>query len=275
MTSTFLLSRFSRRSVSSGHIVSSLALVFGLLQTTTLFAQEPTLTVSIQPATAAVGIPRTITVDAQFLPGCAPTSASLIPSTAFQNRVVTVQLAFPASLQPCTLVPVSHRYQVSYTPQSEEELRVLVNSNTGMYLGEGTLTTRNPTGHRSRFDLTGMWYDPATNGSGLTFVHAPKRNDSVFGTWYVYDSTGAPRWYTIQGVQWQSDGMVAVGTIFEASSPINTCALTLIACPTALAVVRTLGSARIEMLSATSARMSALDGNGSVLFVSNVIKAAF
>lgn len=271
MARTSLAHLFSRHGIA-------LMLTGLLLQAFAAFAQtslQLPFAITVQPATAGTGVPRTITVEVSLPTGCAPTSASVVPATAFQNRAITVLLSGPASAQPCTLLPVTHRYQVSYTPETEEELRILVANDGGMYMGEGILTTRNPASQRSRFDLTGMWYDPATNGSGLTFVHAPKRNDSVFGTWYVYDSTGAPRWYSIQGVQWRADGMVAEGALLEASSPINTCALTLIACPTALSVVRSLGNARIELLNATTARVSALDANGNVLFVSNVIKAAF
>jgi len=71
----------------------------------------------------------------------------------------------------------------------------------------GRLNTETPVGVRGN----GHWFDPATNGQGLSLFAVPGSNGLV-GTWYTYaPSGGAQRWYTLQSSNF--DGTTATFTV--------------------------------------------------------------
>jgi hypothetical protein len=51
------------------------------------------------------------------------------------------------------------------------------------------------------YDFTDLWWNPAESGWGIS-MHV-KRN-VFFAAWFVYDSTGKPTWYTLQGGRWET-----------------------------------------------------------------------
>jgi hypothetical protein len=228
--------------------------------------------VTVTPATAAANVSRTVTITVWAPSGCGPRNARLDTSQVNAARVLVVAVDPGLAPAPCVLLLVPHVFNLMFTPQNEGELKVLAVTTRGAWLTETTLVTRDTPTLRSRFDLTGMWYDPATNGSGLTFVHAAPRNDAVFGTWFLYDAQRNPRWYTIQNVFWKPGGLEAEGVLYSASAAINVCPLTIIGCPTAATLIAPMARARIAMQSATTARIEALRPDGSVIFSSNIVK---
>ncbi|MBL8522014.1 MAG: hypothetical protein JNK75_15255 [Betaproteobacteria bacterium] len=236
-------------------------------------------TITVTPASAAPGTPRTITIDTVQAVGCEARQARVVDTEVQWQRTLVVHLVGGNTGIFCDAL-TNYRYVTTYTPSSEGDLKVMAVLAVTPFpgatalLAESTMVTRAPASARSRHDLTGMWYDPATNGSGLTFIHAAARNDAVFGTWFLYDAQGLPRWFTIQNVNWKSGGLEAEGTLFNSSSAINICPLTVIGCPVAAALTAPLGRARIVMHSATQARIEALTPDGSVVFASNVIRPA-
>ncbi len=54
-------------------------------------------------------------------------------------------------------------------------------------------------------DYTGLWWNPAESGWGLTIT---QENDKLFAAWYVYDPAGRAAWYTLQPGSWE---IVAAG----------------------------------------------------------------
>jgi hypothetical protein len=237
----------------------------------------PVATLTIAPANAAPGVVRTIHVDTLVPQGCEPRSARVDATAVAVSRTLVVHLSgAPGAQAPCG-GSVARRYSVTYAPEEEGDLSVLaVTEASGTLSGvlaQAALVTRATPSVRSRFDLTGMWFDPASYGSGLTFVHAAARNDAVFGTWFLYDSSGMPRWYTIQYVNWKPGGLEAEGTLFDSSAPLNLCPLTVIGCPLAAAAIAPLGRVRIALETAERARVEAIGSDGRVIFVSRVVRA--
>ncbi len=51
------------------------------------------------------------------------------------------------------------------------------------------------------YDYTDLWWNPSESGWGLS-LHV-KRN-ILFGAWFVYDASGKPTWYSIQGGAWET-----------------------------------------------------------------------
>ncbi|MBL8525226.1 MAG: hypothetical protein JNN20_16165 [Betaproteobacteria bacterium] len=232
----------------------------------------------IAPAIAGPGIERQISVTVPAAVGCLPNGRVVSSIDTARKRTLTISLDMPLpanvpGLIVCTGALIFHKVTVNYTPQEEGDLRLLAVGNVGSFYGEALLRTRADVSKRSQYDLTGMWYDPATNGSGVTFVHGATKNDQVFGTWYVYDNAGNPRWYTIQNVQWNTGGMEAQGQLYETRANSIVCVPPYTGCPVALALASAAGVVSIVMQGPNSARITAVSAGGTM--TSNLIRSIF
>jgi hypothetical protein len=49
------------------------------------------------------------------------------------------------------------------------------------------------------YDFTDLWWNPSESGWGIS-IHV--KRDALFGAWFVYDASGKPTWYTLQGGAW-------------------------------------------------------------------------
>ena len=225
--------------------------------------------IGVSPAVAAPGVPRTVTIS--YVAGCNQ-GADVVGQVNARSRTVTVRLNLSNAIQCDALVPQTTSVQI--TPETEGDLRVIVVTSLGSFYGEGTIRTRAPLGNRSQINLSGMWYDPATLGSGLTFMHASTGSDQVFGTWYVYDNQGNPRWFTIQGVQWLAGGSVARGTLYETGANSVVCLPPFTGCPVALATIGPRGLVSITIDGPNSARITAISSDGGALS-STLIRSEF
>jgi hypothetical protein len=65
-------------------------------------------------------------------------------------------------------------------------------------------------------DYSGLWWNPAEGGWGLSLHQSPF--DVLFGSWYVYNASNQPEWYTVQGGQWTSATRWS-GTIYRNTGP--------------------------------------------------------
>ncbi len=236
----------------------------------------PTQAASMQvtPLVAAVGVSRQIAITSYWPLGCGPTDVTLDARDVSSTRTLVIRLARP-SLGPCALFVVPYSHVIHYTPTFEGDLRIVVVTNDGeLVTSQGSLKTRDLDGSYSQFDITGLWSDSANYGSGLTFVHGRTRfrSDQVFGTWFLYDVNGAPRWYTIQDVVWKTGGMEAEGNIYEAEATSHPCPPELTACPNIYARVMPLGRARIVFQNDRNARVFVSGIGGNVLFMSNLVR---
>jgi hypothetical protein len=233
--------------------------------------------IEITPAIAAPGVARQITITAGVPASCLPTARLVTSIDSARKRTLTISLDYAPGHPNAIFCDdfVTRRFTVNYTPDTEGDMRVMVVNSLASYLGEATLRTRDAVSTRSQFDLTGMWYDPATNGSGLTFVHGATRNDTVFGTWYVYDNAGNPRWYTIQNVQWRAGGLEAQGQLYETRANSIVCVPPYTGCPVALSVAATSGVVSIVMQGPNAARITATSSNGGATLTSNLVRSIF
>ncbi len=232
-------------------------------------------TFQVVPPTAGPNVARQVTVSLPGPLGCMPTGATVLGNEIYRKRTVVIRLdGTPQSFIYCDQI-VIHRYTVSVTPEAEGDVRIFVVMSDGSYLGETVIHTRAANSNRSQYDLTGMWYDPVTNGSGLTFLHGFTSDDVLFGTWYVYDAFGIPRWYTIQGVTWKAGGLQAEGQIYETGANSVVCVPPFAACPVAFATFNFQAQARIVMQGPNRAQIQAVAPDGTVLFISNITRAIF
>ena len=134
----------------------------------------------------------------------------------------------------------------------------------------------------SKFDVNGMWFDAASNGSGIALHHNRSTTDVAFGTWFLFNSNGESRWYTLQSANWQQNGSVLEGLLIQMASRCPTDGLT--ACPalgtfafgppgTKYGVMPAL--TRITFQSSTRARAEVLTLSGSAIFISELTKLLF
>lgn len=274
------MARRARMNRRSGAMFSVLAMLAPLTPSqaqtapTALIFPERVSSVTVTPAVADVGVAREIRVAGNWN-GCPPVDATVANnddvSPPGDPATRALRFIIPLTFSPC---PPFFPYTVttSFTPTTRGVIRLLVLNFDGEYLTETRIDTRAPTDNRSAFNITGMWYDPQSNGSGLTFVHSKIGDNTVFGTWYVYDGTGKPRWYTIQNTEWKPQGRVLEGQLFATTAVAN-CPAPFNACPVPLTGFTLVGRARFTVTGDNAARVDALTTDGAVIFSSNVIRA--
>lgn len=232
--------------------------------------------VVVTPPVADVGVARTITVQGEWPNECVPTfvwlDEGLVPS-------LDILIARPLRIQfnePCAPVRTNYRLEVVYTPKTAKTLKVFASARETGTRGPARLVVGPPAISRSAYNLTGLWYDPFTNGSGLTFVHNRDGTDAVFGTWYVYDNEGKPRWYTIQSTSWTDSGRVLEGKLYETAS--RPCSINVPSCPVVLSSAQPIGTVRLAFESlflglglGPAAKIEAFTNNGVLLFSSTLV----
>lgn len=237
-----------------------------------LILPERVTRVTVSPPAADAGVAREIRIEGVW-PGCVPVGARITSGDGSNvSRGVVAQLILPMTLVACPAAFLPYTVSTTFTPAVRGSHRLLVTNVDGEILAESVIDTRAADDNRSAFNITGMWYDPASNGSGLTFVHSRTSDNLVFGTWYVYDATGKPRWYTIQNMTWTARGRTLVGSLFSTTAPAN-CPITFLACPAALGQISLVGQVRVTINDANSIRVEALATDGTVIFASDAIRA--
>jgi len=228
----------------------------------------------ITPPVAGPGVPRQVTVTLPMLTGCEPTGATVVPGDP-RERAVTIRFDGSVEGRLCTTPVYLYSKTVNITADTEGDTKMILISNDGRYAGDSVMHTRAPASSRSLYDISGMWFDPATMGSGLTFVHAAAGSDDVFGTWYVYDSGTAPRWYSMQSVQWSNGGMVADGQIYETHANAAPCTFPVVGCPVIFSTIQPVARMHLVMQGVNSARVQAISPAGVVLFSSDIVRSVF
>jgi hypothetical protein len=201
--------------------------------------------VLVAPLIDLPNVPRKIVVSGTWPNGCGPVGVTLDSRDTSQTGILVIRARFDATGPICTQVVTSYRFEVDYTPAEAGVLRVVVTSDIGAINGEGNVITAQSGKTHSALDISGVWYDPATNGSGLTFQHDFRGNDVAFGTWYLYDQAGGARWYTIQNVVWSADGKGFEAQLLESRSPPVACPSTN--CPALSTASNRIGTVRMTL----------------------------
>jgi hypothetical protein len=227
--SNFYRASFFARNVFLGFILAaSMSLAAHAQSDLTLPPYSPVITVN--PLVADVGVARTITVSASWPDGCVPVNPTLSTSNIPGADTINIHFTVPQTFAPCTQAVTPYTATFNYTPARAGVQRIAVMLTDGRYLGGGQLITQTANQPRASVDLSGVWYDPASNGSGLSLVHSQTTSDVLAGAWYVFDGAGKPFWYLIQNGRWQSS-TAYVGNLVEAQAAATGCNVLLPACP--------------------------------------------
>ena len=228
---------------------------------TTALPDRFTFSIGVAPRVSSVGSPRTL-----FANGC--TGSVTLDESAVATTGTLVMRSVPFSIG-C----VEPTRVLSYMPRSVGTLRVIMKLPDGSIVAEASIET--VAGARSTVNLDGMWFDPATNGSGISFHHSIS-SDTAFGTWFLYGAanTYVPRWYSLQNLQWTQGGTLLVGVAYE---PVGSGPPLCVAgddCPRP-AVIKPVGSVAVSVIDRDNLRIEAFDQYGRSAFSSSVKRLAF
>lgn len=280
----FVLAHFKFDSVSVKKLVSiaiTIGAAAGACLAPQMSAAQPAPTIAIvqvTPVNAPPGVARTVTISGQWPDSCVP-GIVVDESLAAQTRTLFVgRVTNPIGGRVCLQVLTSYRFEFAYTPNVTGITRVLVDGSASTR-GEGRIVTTSNGAIRAAKDISGNWYDPNSNGSGLTFTHGYLTSDTVFGTWYVYDRNGIARWYSIQNVVWKDNGSFE-GALFETTALPGKCftAITDPACPQANVGIKQIGTVKASFTgifplddTGPQAKIEAFSSTNALLFSSRVI----
>ncbi len=246
------------------------------------------LNVTVTPENAPENTPRIISVRTSGAFFCLPlfgamstaavTEADLITIT-FPNFAPGFTFTTPPAIAPCPAIVASVEQTFSYTPTKAGVIRVRVMQANGPLSGGASILTSPKGETRGLADVSGMYYDSNTNGSGLAIHHNVQGEKSgLFGAWFAYDAEGKSRWLTIQETRWETTD-VLVGNLYETKASPNQCASATPLCVTKFSSIQKIGTVRInffilrpldDVIRATEVRAIGLDG--ATLFSSSVYK---
>jgi hypothetical protein len=263
----------------------------GELTTTAANIVALTPVITVVPEVDVPKTARTIVISGQYQAGCPFEQPVLDGAAGLLINGVVIRMDPVPTLVPCnTNVLQPYRFELPYTPLEAGTRRVLVASSSGGIRSESQIRTTATQGRvRAVGDITGTWYDPRTNGSGLQFTHTFAESDVVFGTWYLYDDNGLARWLSIQNVVWQAGGTAFVGDLFESRSAscfnaVPPCARPTLPYPQPAPASSTnkIGTVRFTFSglgpysdTQPQAVAEALSTQGQQLFVSNIVRIRF
>lgn len=230
-------------------------------------------TVSVAPAVAGPGTERTITVSGFWHDACVPVGAS-IETDALRPNTIVFKLSVPQTFVACAQVITAYSQQAKYTPTQSGVQRIIVLTNDGRYMGQGELVTQSATKARSLNDLTGVWYDPATNGSGITLLHSFSSSDTLVGGWFLFDIQGKPLWYAIQMGEWVSPTRFEAKLMSYAAAP-GGCATNPIGCPAPATSSVQIGLVRIDVQGPDQLSIDVYNPVGMLNFRSVVTRIQF
>lgn len=221
---------------------------------------------------------RKIVINGQTFAGC-PFAEPFIDGVAsLLIGGVAVRMDPVQTLVPCnTNSFTGYRFELPYTPTAAGALRVVASSSSGLIRSESRIRTA-ASADRTRAvgDISGVWYDRATDGSGFQFTHNFSGSDNVFGTAYFYEPGGRARWLSLQNAVWQAGGTVLTADLLETRSATLLC--TPVTCPDIVmprsqTSMLKLGTVRIAFIGLGSysdtlpqGAVEGIDNNGGRLF---------
>ncbi|MEQ1515354.1 MAG: hypothetical protein ABL931_02555 [Usitatibacteraceae bacterium] len=219
------------------------------------------LSINVVPRTAALGAPRSIFVHGAS--GTVSVDESALATTG------TLVIRMTPEIVGLLAVPQI----LTYTPRTLGNVRIMLKLLDGP-TAEAPMETVALA--RSTVNLDGMWFDPATNGSGVSFHHAAS-SDVVFGTWFLYGSPTAqqpipsPRWYSLQNLRWVQNGALLTGIIYQGrANDVKPSCTSGDDCPRPAVELRTVGSVSVSLIDQNNMRIEAFDQYGRSVFLSSL-----
>ena len=217
----------------------------------------PLALLRFEPPNPSVGQLVTPVIEGTWHNGCLPRTGQMTGDSF--RRVVTIGLA-PASTI-CTQAFQPYKMelpQLKFDAIGQYEFQV-VDDLGGRYTPAFLMVfASGSTGTQA--NISGLWYEPATSGSGLFMTQSLAGSfDQIFGAWFYYTRAGAPTWLSFQEGKWQSAG-VLVGNIYQTTAEAKLCVPLDPICteswqPTLAAIIRNVGRFSFTVKDANSAEL--------------------
>jgi hypothetical protein len=246
------------------------------------------LTITVTPENAPENTPRVISVRTSGMFFCLPLYGVMSTAAVADANVITITFpnfapgftfTTPPALAICPAVVGSIEQTFNYTPSVAGVINVRALQTNGPISGRASILTSPKGETRGLADVSGMYYDNNTNGSGLALHHNVQGTKSgLFGAWFAYDAEGKSRWLTIQETRWETTDIL-VGNLYETKANANQCPTATPLCVTKFSSIQKIGTVRInffilrpldDVIRATEVRAIGLDG--ATLFSSSVYK---
>ena len=223
------------------------------------------LLINVFPHVAPAGVARTL-----YIRGGDCVDSATVDESAVPAGTLVIKAVVP--IFSCGQPPVTQ----SYTPRANGKLRVILQRPDGSAAAETTLETA-ATG-RPALNIDGMWSDPATNGSGISF-HQSTATEAAFGTWFMFSAPPPPfqsiaRWYSLQGFYCATSGATLGGSVLEVVRDTEV-RCQAAGCPAKGKVSFPVGTFKVTFADQSHARIEAFDREGVALFASNLQRLQF
>ncbi len=215
----------------------------------------PLALLRFEPPNPSVGQLVTPVIEGTWHNGCLPRTGQLTGDSF--RRVVTIGLS-PASTI-CTQAFQPYKMELphlKFDAVGQYEFQVV--DDLGGRYAPAFLTVFASGSTGTQANISGLWYEPATSGSGLFMTQSLAGSfDQIFGAWFYYTPAGAPTWLSFQEGKWQSAG-VLVGNVYQTTAEAKICAPLNPICtgnwsPTPAASIRKVGSYMFTLKDANSA----------------------
>ena len=233
----------------------------------TLAPDSLAFSIGIAPRISALGGPRSL-----FVNGCSG-PATLDESPVASTGTLVIRIA------PTSIGCFQQTTVLNYMPRSTGALRVIMMKPDGNTVAEASMQT--VASVRSFINIDGMWFDPDTNGSGVSFHHAVG-SDTVFATWFMFGQKSraySASWYSLQAMQWTQDGNVLVGIVYEAKAASQLSTPPSCAkgdeCPRPATEIKAVGTVTASLIDQNNMRVVAYDQYDRQVFVSVLKRIVF
>lgn len=225
----------------------------------------PRAELRIEPELAVSGTLRQITLTGWWSDGCPPGSATLetLPG-GYRVKVFILQ-----TLVACTQVITPWKIDFkapfySLSGAEIESLPVEAVLSDGRVLDRRIIRVSRTERVSSRWDISGVWYAPATSGSGFFFAHGFAGSDQVFGAWNTFDSNGLPRWVSLQKSAWLDETTLSL-TAYESRAQAAVCPPGVPLCSVRAEETHVLSALRLHFISPDKAEIFHVDAAGNAL----------
>jgi hypothetical protein len=244
--------------------------------------------VTVTPENAPQNTPRTITVKTSGAFFCLPLFGIMNSAAVDDANVLTITFPnfapgfvfpTPPATAICPAIVASVEQSFQFTPTKAGIIKVKALQSNGPISGQASILTSPKGETRGYADVSGMYYDNNTNGSGLALHHdAQGTTSGLFGAWFAYDAEGKSRWLTIQETRWETTDIL-VGNLYETKANANQCPLNSPLCIARFSSVQKIGTVRIsffilrpldDVIRPTEVKAIGLDG--ATMFSSSVYR---
>jgi hypothetical protein len=238
--------------------------------------------VTVAPAVADVGTPRTITVHAVWPDACTPVLERAALEPEINPSALVFRFLVPETLMACAQVETRFSASVNFTPTSEGDLSIVAITQHDRLITRGKMLTL-PLDAPGSDNLSGFWV--GENGSSFLFLTHSDGSDAFHGSWNLFARNGTPHWQIVHSSRRTAAANTFEALLHDISVPAGAdpwCG-PVSACPRRGMTGRDAGALKVRVESADAIIIEALSTHashpqlpvGTLLFLSSFTRMRF